>query len=90
MANTQDGDATLLDRSFLMYGASMSDADLHSPLDLPLLLVGGGNGTLQGDRHIKYAPELKTPVTNLLVSMLDKAGVPMEKLGDSTGTLSNL
>ena len=74
----------------LMYGASMSDADLHSPLDLPLLLVGGGNGTLKGDRHIKYAPELKMPVTNLLVTMLDKAGVRQEKIGDSTGTLVEL
>ena len=90
LAKTKDGDATLLDRSMMMYGASMSDADLHSPLDLPLILVGGGNGTLKGDRHLRYKAEEKKPVCNLLVTMLDKAGVKVDKFGDSTGDLAEL
>ena len=54
-------------------------------MDLPLILAGGGAGTLQGGRHLKYEDE--TPMTNLLVSMLDKAGVQIDALGDSTGRL---
>ena len=53
-----------------------------------LTLIGGGSGTLKGGRHIRYADE--TPMTNLLLSMLDKAGVRTERLGDSTGTLQQL
>ena len=90
MKATKDGDGNLLDRSMLMFGASMSDADLHSPLNLPLVLVGGGNGTLKGDRHLKYADDAKTPVCNLLVTMLDKAGVKVDRFGDSTGDLTDL
>jgi hypothetical protein len=90
LSKTKDGDATLLDRSMMMYGASMSDADLHSPLDLPLILVGGGNGTLKGDRHLRYKAADKKPVANLLVTMLDKAGVKVERIGDSTGDLVDL
>jgi hypothetical protein len=92
MAKTQDGDGTLLDHSFLLYGAGMSDADLHSPLDLPLVLVGAGCGTVKGNRHLKYADDKRTPMTNLHITLLRRAGVEMPDngIGDSTGELADL
>ncbi len=86
LANTPDGDGSLLDHSLLMYGASLSDSNKHLHFDLPLLLVGGGAGQLKGGRHLQYPRD--TPMTNLLVSQLDKAGVRLDNgLGDSTGRL---
>ncbi len=82
LRSSGDGDGTLLDRSLLLYGAGLSNPNLHAHMDLPLLVVGGG---LKGGRHLKYP--LETPMTNLLVSMLDTSGVPAETLGDSTGRL---
>lgn len=90
LSKTKDGDATLLDRSVMMFGSSLSDGDMHSPLDLPTVLAGGGNGTLQGDRHFMWAPEKKVPMSNLYVTLLDKVGVPVKKIGDSTGDLTEL
>ncbi len=77
-----DGDGSMLDRSMFLYGAGLSNPNLHAHMDLPLMVVGGG---MQGGRHLKYP--LETPMTNLLVSMLDKAGVRVDALGDSTGRL---
>ena len=89
LANTPDGDGSLLDHSLLLYGAALSDSNKHSHFDLPLLLVGGAAGQLEGGRHLQYPPE--TPMTNLLVSQLDKAGVRLDDgLGDSTGRLVEL
>jgi hypothetical protein len=88
MKATPDGDGTLLDHSMILYGSSISDGNRHTHTDLPLALIGGGCGKLKGGRHIRYAAE--TPMNNLLLSMLDKAGVPTEKLGDSTGKLEHL
>jgi hypothetical protein len=84
--NTADGDGSLLDHSMIMYGAALSDANLHRYDDLPILLVAGGVNGIKGGQHIKYPS--RTPLTNLLVTMLNKAGVPnVERLGDSTGKL---
>jgi hypothetical protein len=88
LKNTPDGDGTLLDHSMILYGSSINDGNRHTHTDLPLALIGGGNGTLKGGRHIRYAPE--TPMTNLLLAMLDKAGVHTDQLGDSTGVLQHL
>ena len=85
---TPEGEGNLLDHSLLLYGASLSNPNLHAHYDLPITLVGGAGGALAGDRHLVFEPE--TPMTNLLVSLLDKAGVPVEKLGDSTGRLELL
>jgi hypothetical protein len=82
----QDGDGTLLDHSLIVYGSGMGDGNLHRHFDLPCLLAGRLNGKIQSGRHIRY-PD-KTPMTNLLVSLLDKTGLPVEKLGDSTGRLT--
>ena len=89
LAKTPDGDGSLLDHSLLMYGAALSDSNKHSHFDLPLLLVGGSAGQLKGGRHLRYPRD--TPMTNLLVSQLDKAGVRLDDgLGDSTGRLVEL
>jgi hypothetical protein len=85
---TPDGDGSLLDHLLLLYGGGISDGNLHDHSNLPLILVGGSNGALKGGRHLRY-PD-KTPMTNLLVSVLDKVGVPTERLGDSTGRLSEV
>ena len=89
LAKTPDGDGTLLDHALLVYGSSISDGNAHTHDNLPLALIGGANGQVKGGRHIIYPKE--TPMTNLLLSMLDKSGIPApEKLGDSTGRLDRL
>ena len=82
---TPEGDGTLLDHSLFLYGASLSNPNLHAHYDLPLALVGGAGGALEGNRHLVFPPE--TPMTNLLLAMLDKVGVPTASLGDSTEPL---
>jgi hypothetical protein len=83
---TPDGDGSLLDHSMILYGAGLSDANLHLYTDLSLVLVAGGVGGIKGGQHVRYP--LRTPMTNLLLTMLDKANVPhVETLGDSTGRL---
>jgi hypothetical protein len=85
LASTPDGDGTLLDSSLFLYGAALSNPNLHAHYDLPLAVVGGDRRTHGGGRHLVFPPE--TPMTNLLLSLLDKVGVPAETLGDSTGRL---
>jgi hypothetical protein len=85
LAATPDGDGTLLDHSMILYGSSMSNGNQHDHGPLPLVLVGGASGQLQGNRHL-VAPA-QTPMSNLLLSMLDKVGVHKESFGDSTGKL---
>jgi hypothetical protein len=88
LQSTPEGDGTLLDHSLFLYGASLSNPNLHAHYDLPLVLVGSAAGQLRGGRHIVYKQE--TPMTNLLLSMLDKVGVRADRLGDSTGQLDVL
>ena len=83
-----DGDGTMLDHTLLLYGSNMSNSNAHDHYPLPNIVVGGAAGKMKGGRHLKYAD--RTPMTNLLVTMLDKVGVTQEKLGDSSGTLENL
>jgi hypothetical protein len=84
--STPDGDGSLLDHSMIMYGAALSDANLHLYTDLPIMLVAGGVNGIKGGQHLKYPS--RTPMSNLLLTMLDKAGVPnVNRLGDSTGKL---
>ncbi len=83
LRSTPDGDGSLLDHSMILYGAALSDANLHLYTDLPLLLVAGGVGGIKGGQHVRYPR--RTPLTNLLLTMLDKANVKgVESLGDST------
>ena len=88
MDNTPDGDGTLLDHTIMLYGTGMGDGDHHTPYNLPITLVGGGCGKLAGGRHLKY--ELNTPFMNLGVSLLDKVGVQVDRISDSTGRLADL
>lgn len=88
LRSTPDGDGSLLDHSMILYGSNMSDSNAHDHFPLPNLVVGGGSGRLKGGRHLKYPDH--TPMANLLVTLLDKAGVPMDGLGDSTGSLANI
>ncbi|HXA51995.1 MAG TPA: DUF1552 domain-containing protein [Candidatus Acidoferrum sp.] len=89
MQATRDGEGTLLDHSMLLYGSSICDGNAHTHHDLPLVLAGGARGAVKGGRHMRFPKE--TPMNNLLLTMLDKAGVPgTEKLGDSTGKLEHL
>jgi hypothetical protein len=84
-----DGDKTLLDRSLIMYGTNMGNSNQHQHYDVPHILVGGANGQLKGNRHLKY--DRKTvPTGNLLLSVLDLFGINKDKQGDSTGRLPKL
>jgi hypothetical protein len=84
LASTPDGDGTLLDHSMIIYGAGMSDSNTHGSYDLPILLAGGGAGP--GGHHTRYSEE--TPLANLHLALLDKMGVPIDRLGNSTGPLA--
>ena len=88
LAATPDGDGSLLDHALILFGGGISNSDRHTHGPLPTLLLGGGAGTLRGGRHLVY-PE-GTPLTNLQLTLLDKMGVPTEKLGDSTGRFTEL
>src|SRR5215469_14949910 len=81
LKSTPDGDGTLLDHSMVLYGSSMANSNEHNHFPLPLVLLGGASGRLQGGRHVKF-PE-RTSMANLLLAILDKSGIPMDKLGDS-------
>jgi hypothetical protein len=89
LRSTPDGDGSLLDHSMLLYGGALSDGNLHLYTNLPLLLVAGGIGGIKGGQHIRYPN--RTPMGNLLLTMLDKANVPyVDKIGDSNGRLELL
>lgn len=86
LATTPEGDGSLLDNSLYLYGSSMSNPNLHAHFDLPLALVGGPDGRPGGGRHSVQPSD--TPMTNLLLGLLDRAGVPRpDSLGDSTGSI---
>ncbi len=85
MAATPDGDGSLLDHSLILYGSGMGNGNLHRHSDMPVLLAGKLGGKFQTGYHYDY--KMDTPMANLLVTILDRAGVPIEKLGDSTGPL---
>ena len=72
----------------IVYGSGISDGNLHSHDDLPILLAGNANGTIKPGRHIRFPKE--TPLSNLYVSMLNRMGVEAARVGDSTGELTTL
>ena len=88
LQGAKDADGSLLDHSMVLYGSSLSDSNRHLHGNLPLLLAGGAAGQIRGGRHVRYDPG--TPMTNLFLSMLDKMGVQQEKIGDSTGRVTQL
>ena len=84
----KEGFGTVLDNSMIVVGSAIADPQAHQHHDLPVLLCGGGGGTLKPGRHVHY--EKETPMTNLYLSMLDRMGVKGDKLGDSTGKLERI
>ncbi|MFM8474356.1 MAG: DUF1552 domain-containing protein [Planctomycetaceae bacterium] len=83
-----EGGRSVLDNSMILYGSAISDGNRHNHDDLPILLAGGGGGTISSGRYIKYPKE--TPLNNLFLSMAHRMGAPLDSLGDSKGPLENL
>jgi hypothetical protein len=86
LAKLPDGDGTLLDHSLVLYGSGMSDANAHDHDPLPILLAGGASGRLEGNRHLVQPAH--TPMSNLLVALLEKLGCPENQFGDSTAGIA--
>jgi len=85
---TPDGNESLLDNMLMLYGAGMSDSNRHQNTGLPLVLLGGAGGAVKGGRHLRYTEG--TPISNLHLTMLEKMGIPMESMANSTGRLNLL
>jgi hypothetical protein len=89
LATMPDGDAgSVLDNSIFMYGSNMSNSNAHNNFPLPTIVVGKGGGAIKGNQHLRY-PD-RTPLANLLLTLMVRAGVPVESIGDSTGELSEV
>jgi hypothetical protein len=83
LAESPDGDGSILDRSLILFGSNMSDSHAHDHFPLPVAVIGGGCGTIRGGQHLA-CPD-RTPISNLLLTLLNHAGVPVRAIGDSTG-----
>lgn len=88
MKATNDGAGSLLDHSLFLYGSGMGNPNVHDHQKLPVIVAGGAAGGMKGGRHIEF--DQPTPLANLHLSLLDKAGVKLEKFGDSSGTIQEL
>ncbi|QDU89816.1 hypothetical protein Pla175_32120 [Pirellulimonas nuda] len=88
MAATPEGDGTLLDHSLLLYGSGMGDSDAHDHTDLPILVAGGAAGNMRGGRHVTY--DKHTPLSNLHLTLLNKAGANLDRFADSSGRADEL
>jgi hypothetical protein len=89
LSKVKEGDATLLDRSTILFGSNMGNSNQHVHYDVPHVLIGGANGKLKGGRHLAY-PSKTVPTGNLLLSVLDRFDIHQDSFGDSTGRLENL
>jgi hypothetical protein len=85
---TPEGGGTLLDHSLLLYGSGMGNPNVHDHVNLPILVAGGGAGKHKGGRHIRYAQP--TPLANLHLTLLEKAGVRLDAFSDSQGKIDEL
>jgi hypothetical protein len=88
LAETPEGDGTLLDHSLILFGSNMSNSDKHNNDPLPSALLGHASGRVKGGQHLHYPQD--TPHANLLLTMLNRAGVPLEKFGNSTGAFAEV
>jgi hypothetical protein len=88
LKEVKEGEGTLLDHCMIVYGSGIGDGDRHNHDDLPILLAGGGSGTLRPGRHLRFPKD--TPLMNLYLSLLERVGVTAPSFGDSTGTLPGL
>ena len=88
LKSIREGEGTLLDNSMIVYGSGLGDGNRHNHDNLPVLLAGRGGGTINSGRHIQY--DKGTPMNNLYLSMLNRMGAKADRLGDSSGLLTNL
>lgn len=83
-----EGQGSLLDQCMIVYGSGLADGNAHAHHDLPVLLAGRGGGTIEPGRHVRYAKD--TPMANLFLSLSDRLGAPLERVGDSSGRVDQL
>jgi len=83
-----NGDGSMLDQSIVLFGSNMSNSNMHDHFPLPTAVLGGACGKLKGNQHLRYADH--TPIANLHVALLNKAGIATQALGDSTGGFSEI
>jgi hypothetical protein len=88
LSEMPDGDGSVLDHSMILYGSGMANSNLHNNDPLPAVILGKGEGRLKGGQHLQFGQD--TPHANLMLTMLDKANVPVDHLGDSTGLLAGV
>jgi hypothetical protein len=88
LAATPDGEHSLLHNSVVLFGSNMSNSDRHNNDPLPSAVFGHAAGRIKGGQHLKYPQN--TPHANLLLTLLERAGVPADKVGDSTGTFAEV
>jgi len=88
LATMPDGDGNMLDHSIILYGSNMSNSNAHNEFPLPAAIIGGGNGRIKGNQHI-VTPD-HTPLANLLLTLMNRAEVPVKSVGDSTGEISEV
>jgi hypothetical protein len=88
LSETPDGEGSMLDNAIILYGSNMSNSDRHNQFPLPTSIIGGGCGKLKGNQHLRYPDH--TPLANVLLTILDRAGVPAEKIGDSTAKFAEV
>ncbi len=88
LAKMPDGDGSMLDHSILLYGSNMSNSNAHNQFPLPTAILGHGCGRIRGGQHINFAE--RTPLANVILTILQRAGVPVEQFGDSTGAIAEI
>jgi hypothetical protein len=88
LADMKDGDGSMLDHSIILFGSNMSNSDLHNNDPLPSVVMGRGYGRIKGGQHLNYPQD--TPHANLLLTLLQRAGLPYESLGNSSGLLAEV
>ena len=88
LAATPEGDGTLLDNSLYLYGSGMGNPNVHDHVDLPIVVAGGGGGTVRGGQHVVH--DEPVPMANLHLTLLDSVGVRLDTFADSTGRIDTL
>ncbi|MEO6184721.1 MAG: DUF1552 domain-containing protein [Steroidobacteraceae bacterium] len=88
LSKMPDGEGSMLDNSTLLFGSNMSNSNAHNQYPLPTAIVGGGAGRIKGGQHINFKD--RTPLANVHLTLLQRAGVPIEKVGDSTGAIAEI
>jgi len=88
LASTPDGDGSLLDHSMILYGSNMSNSNLHNHDPLPSAILGRGYGRIKGGQHLQFPQD--TPLANLMLTLLERAGIPIDHIGDSNALMTEV